>query len=135
MGGDVAAGAGAGVLGDEAAQLVPEAAGAGDEAADAVELAQFAGGDADQRDQVVGLPEAVDVALAEPDRAAVGAAPGGRVVDADGRPEVGAGLAEAAAAAPLDHLDLAGADAAEHLGQAGAGERVFHGSASAGWGK
>ena len=70
MGGDVAAGAGAGVLGDEAAQPVQRRRAAGDGAAQAVEVAQLAGGDPDQRDEVVGLPEPVDVALAEADAAA-----------------------------------------------------------------
>ena len=81
MGGDVPAGAAAGVLGDQVADPVPEAARAGDGAAQPVQLAQLAGGDLDQGDEVVGLPEAVDVALAEADAAAQRAAPGGGVVD------------------------------------------------------
>ena len=68
VGADVGAGAGAGVLGDEAAEPVQGAARLGDGGADAAVLVgEAAGGDPDQRDQVVGLPEPVDVALAEPD--------------------------------------------------------------------
>src|SRR4029078_6703399 len=89
----------------------------------------------DQRHEVVCLPEPVDVALAEPDRAAVGAAPGGWVVDPHGRLEVGAGLAEAAAVARLHSLDLAAANAAEDLADPGASERVLHDRAPSGCGK
>ena len=79
-------------------------------------------------DQVVGLPEPVDVALAEADAAVQRPAPGGRVVDRDGGPQLGVGRAEAAAAAALDDLDPPGADAAaHHRGDGGAGQRVPHG--------
>ena len=83
-------------------------------------------------DQVVGLPEAVDVALAEPDAAVQRPAPGGRVVDADGRVEVGAGLAVGAAAAVLDDLDLAAAGAAEDGADGGARGCVLHGEGTLG---
>ena len=55
--------------GTSAAHPVQEAARAGDGAAQAVQLAQLAGADPHQSDQVVGLPEPVDVGLAEPDAA------------------------------------------------------------------
>ena len=90
------------VLGHQPAQPVQGAAGPGDGAAQPVEVAQLAGGDPDQRDEVVGLPEAVDVALAEADAAAQRAAPGGGVVDGDGGAQVGVGRAEAAAAPAFD---------------------------------
>ena len=141
VGGDVGAGAAAGVLGDEPADPVHEAAGPGDEAADAVELAQFAGGDPDQRDQVVGLPEAVDVGLAEADAAAEGTAPGGGVVDPHGRSEVGVGRPEGTLPPVFEHLDPAVAEAVEDLAGGGSGERVPHGEMNpfgrlpSGWGK
>ena len=109
--------------GTRLAEPVPEAARAGDGAADAVHLAQLAGGDLDQGDEVVGLPEAVDVALAEADAAAQRAAPGGGVVDRDGGAEVGVGRAEAAFAGAFDDVDAAVAHAAEDGADAGPGER------------
>ena len=127
MGGDVPAGAAAGVLGDEVADPVPEAARAGDEPADAVHLAQLAGSDLDQGDEVVGLPEAVDVGLAEADAAAQRPAPGGRVVDLQGGAEVGVGRSVAAFARAFDDVDAAAADPAEDGPDAGPGERVPHG--------
>ena len=128
VGGDVLAGAAAGVLRDQAPRPVQQRPRPGDRAAQAVEVAQLAGGDADQRDQVVGLPEAVDVALAEADAAVQRPAPGGRVVDRDGRAQVGVGGAEGAAAAALDDLDPPRAHAAaHHRRDGGAGQRVPHG--------
>ena len=86
----------------------------GDGAAQAVELAQLAGRDPDQRDQVVGLPEAVDVGLAEADAAAQRRPPGGRVVDGDGRPQLGVGGAEGARGRPPSTTsESAGADPAQ----------------------
>ena len=121
---------------------VQEATRAGDGSAQAVEVAQLAGGDADQGDEVVGLPEPVDVALAEADAAAQRAAPGGRVVDGDGGAQLGVGGAEAAAAPALDHLDPPVAHAAaHHRGDGGPGQRVPHGETNpfglrpSGWGK
>ena len=82
MGGDVLAGARPRVFsGTSRRARCRSAARAGDGAAQAVEVAQLAGGDPDQRDEVVGLPEPVDVALAEADAAVQRPAPGGRVVD------------------------------------------------------
>ena len=89
-------------------------------------MAQLAGGDPHQGDQVVGLPEAVDVALAEADAAAQDRAPGGRVVDRHRRPQDGVGGAEAAAATALEHLDPAGADPAQGRADEGAGGRGPH---------
>ena len=102
----------------------------GDGAADAVHLAQFAGGDLEQGDEVVGLPEAVDVALAEADAAAQRPAPGGGVVDRDGGAEIGAGRAEAAFARAFDDVDAAVADPVENGADADPGERVPHGETS-----
>ena len=114
---------------------------AGDGAARSVELAQLAGGDPDQRDEVVGLPEAVDVGLAEADAAAQRAAPGGRVVDRDGGAQVGVGGAEARGGARLDDLDPPGGRRGSAPADGGAGERVPHGETNpfgrlpSGWGK
>ena len=132
MGGDVASGTAAGVLGDEVAEAVDEAAGPGDGAADAVQLAQFAGGDADQGDEVVRFPETVDVTLAEADAAAQRAAPGGGVVDGDGGAEVGVGWALAAFAGAFEDIDAAVADAAKDGADAGSGERVAGAGAAGG---
>ena len=120
---------------------VQQAARPGHGAAQPIELAQLAGGDPDQRDEVVGLPEAVDVGLAEADAAAQRPSPGGRIVDRHGGAQLGAGGAEAAAAPALDHLDPPGADAAQRQGHRGTGERVPHGEMNpfgrlpSGWGK
>ena len=96
----------------------------GDGAAQAAGVAQLASGDADQRDQVVGLPEPVDVGLAEPGAAAQDAAPGGWVVDGEGGAQLGVGGAEAALAARLAEVDAAAVDASEGGGDGGAGEPV-----------
>jgi hypothetical protein len=132
VGADVLARAAAGVLGDEAAEPVQDAARLGDAGAEGAGLVgEAAGADPDQGDQVVGLPEPVDVALAEADRAVQGAAPGGRVVDPDARVEAGRGLAVGAAAPVLDHLDLAAAGAREDRADRGARDRVLHRATSA----
>ena len=126
VGGDVLAGAAARVLRDQPPRPVQEAAGADDRAAQASRPLQLASGDPDQGDEVVGLPEAVDVGLAEAEAAAQRAAPGARVVDGHRRPQLGAGGAEGAGAAVLDDLDPAAAQAAQHLGDGGAGGCVAH---------
>ena len=127
MSGDVPPGAGEGVLGHEAASPVQQAARPGDGAAQPARLAQLAGGDADQRDQVVGLPQPVGVGLAKPGAAAQRTAPGRRAVYRHHGAQLGAGGAEGAPPAALDHLDPAGAEVAQGLAHRGAGERVLHG--------
>jgi hypothetical protein len=136
VGADVGPGAALGVLRDEAADSVEGGARASHGGTQpAVLMGQAAGGDLDQRDQVVGLPEPVDVALAEPDRAVQRAAPGGRVFDPDGGAQP-AGLAEDATAPVLDDLDLTAPRPAQHRADHGAGRRVPHRTTSApsGWG-
>jgi hypothetical protein len=87
---------------------------------------QLAGGDAEERDQVVGLPEAVDVSLAEAGAAAQDTAPGGRVVDRDRGAQLGAGGPETALASRprLAQVDATVAQASERGGDGGAGEPV-----------
>jgi hypothetical protein len=106
------------------ADAVDPAARPGDGAAQAAGVAQLAGGDADQRDQVVGLPEPVDVGLAEAGAAAQDAAPGRRVVDGERGAQLGVRRAEPALAARLAQVDAAAANASEGPGDGGAGEPV-----------
>jgi hypothetical protein len=121
VGGDVHASADSGVLGDEVAEAMPEAAGPGDGAADPVHLAQLAGGDPDEGDEVVGLPTSLDIALAEADAAAQGPSPGGGVVDLDPRRQLRLGRAEAPFPAAFDDVDPPVADPAEDGADAGTG--------------
>ncbi len=118
-----------------------DAARPGDGVAEAVEPPQLAGGDADQRDEVVGLPEPVDVGLSEAEAAAQRAAPGRRIADRQGCPQLPVGGAEAVPAPVLDQLDPAGANSAQRLRDGGPGEPVAYGDRNplgllpSGWGK
>ena len=62
-------------------------------------------------------------------------------MDRHGRAQLGVGGAEAAPPPVLDHLDPAGAEAAQRLADGGAGEPVPHGDRNpfgrlpSGWGK
>jgi hypothetical protein len=102
---------------------------------------QLAGGNAEERNQVVGLPEAVDVGLAETGAAAQDTAPGGRIVDRDRGAQLGAGGPEAALASGLAQVDATAAQASERGGDGGAGEPVPYGDRKPfgrlplGWGK
>jgi len=96
----------------------------GDGTAQRPGVAQLAGGDAEERDQVVGFPEAVDVGLAKTGAAAQDAAPGGRVVDGDRGAQLGAGRPEAALAARLAQVDAPAVQVGEGRGDRGAGEPV-----------
>ena len=128
MGGDVRAAPGAGVARDEAE--APAAAGraAGGRAARQRSRArEVAAGDPDHRDQVVGGPEPVDVALAEPGAAAQRPRVGARVADLDPRPQLGVGGPEAEPAAALVDLEPAAADPRAARGRA-AGARARRGS-------
>ena len=85
---------------------------------------QLACGDPDQGDEVVGLPAALDVALAEADAAVQRVAPGGRVVDPHRRGQFRVRRAEAAFAGAFDDVDPPAAHAAEDGADAGPRERV-----------
>jgi hypothetical protein len=85
----------------------------GDGVAQGGGVPQLAGGDADQRDQVVGLPKAVDVGLAEAGAAAQDAAPGGRVVNRDRGAQVRVGRPETPLAPPFAQVDAPAAQAGE----------------------
>jgi hypothetical protein len=125
VGGDVLLRSRPRVLRDQLATPLQQPALAGGGAAQAIELAQLAGDDADQRDQVVGLPESSDVGLAKPDAAAQRAAPGGGIADCHRRLQVGTGGAEGAPLPTLDHVDLASAEPRQCLLDDGAGEPVL----------
>ena len=141
MGGDVLAGAAAAVLGDEPAQAVGEAARPGERAAQAARPLQLARRDPQQGDQVVGLPAALEVVLAEADAAAQGAAPGRRVVHRQRRPQLGVRRAEGALPSRLGDLDPATPQAAEQHQDDEARYPVAHGEMKlpgfrpVGWGK
>ncbi len=90
---------------------------------------QFAGADPHQRDQIVGRPEPVDVALAEPDAAAQRPPVGARVTDLDPGAELRSGRPEGELPPALGHLDPPAANSRQRAEQEPPRQRLAHGRA------
>ena len=99
----------------------------------AVEAPEVAAGDPRQRDEVVGGPEAVDVALSEPGASTQHPGVGALVANLDPGDERGGGRPEGEPAIALVELEPSASEAGESSQDRGAGEPTDHPERS-GWG-